>query len=187
MPPARYHKRFRMELPLRALPPVEPVAGFSFVPWADELLPLHAEVKHLCFQGELDAAVFANLSGPSGCHLLMRAIRESAGFCPQATWLAVAPEGCVGTVQGLLDDAGFGAVQNLGVMAGYRGRGLGEALLVRALHGFRAAGARRAVLEVTAENAVAVRLYRRLGFRSYITVYREADRRSDPVPLGAGI
>lgn len=186
MPAGRYFKRFRMELDLRTLPPVGPVAGFAFVPWDDGLLDLHAEVKYRCFQGELDGEVFTNLSGRTGCQLLMRAIRESAGFCPQATWLATTPAGSVGTVQGLFDEAGFGAIQNLGVMAGYRGHGLGEALMVRALHGFRTAGGRRAVLEVTAENVSAVRLYRRLGFRAYKTVYRETDR-SVELPLGAGI
>lgn len=45
-----------------------------------------------------------------------------------------------------------------------QGRGLGGVVVARALHDLRAAGCRRAVLYVDAENAPAVALYRRAGF-----------------------
>jgi ribosomal protein S18 acetylase RimI-like enzyme len=187
MPPVTYYKRHRMELALPdELPPADLPDGFRWLPWDDRLIAAHAEVKARCFAGELDAEVFPNLGCLSGCHLLMRAIRDADGFCPAATWLLAGPDGGVGTVQGLIDEAGMGAVQNLGVVPAYRGRGLGEALILRALHGFRAAGVRRAALEVTARNAAAVRLYRRLGFRSYKTVYRAVER-PDPLPVAAWI
>lgn len=187
MPPLTYFKRFRMELDLsREPPPAVLPGGFAWVPWDDTLLDLHAEVKLRCFAGELDAVVFPNLGSPTGCRMLMRAIRDSDGFCPGATWLAAGADGCVGTVQGLIDAAGVGSIQNVGVLPGYRGRGLGAALVLKAMHGFRAAGASRASLEVTARNAAAVRLYRRLGFRSYKTVYRAVER-PDPAPAGVGI
>lgn len=172
-----YHKRFRMERPLAELPPLlPPPAGHDWLPWGDDLVDSHAEVKHRAFAGGPDAEVFPNLGSLTGCRLLMRAIRDADGFCPQATWLAVGPDGPAGTVQGLVSHTGTGGVQNLGVAPDARGRGLGEALLLLALHGFRRAGVRRAFLEVTANNHAAVRLYRRLGFRSYITVYREIVR-----------
>jgi ribosomal protein S18 acetylase RimI-like enzyme len=57
----------------------------------------------------------------------------------------------------------------------HRGRGVGKALLLQALHGFRRAGLGRAVLEVTAQNDAAVRLYRSIGFRCRKTVYKAAD------------
>jgi ribosomal protein S18 acetylase RimI-like enzyme len=66
------------------------------------------------------------------------------------------------------------------VIPEYRGLGLGWALLLKALEGFTAAGARRAFLEVTAKNELAVRLYRRLGFRSYKTIYREVEVDDNP-------
>ena len=53
--------------------------------------------------------------------------------------------------------------------------GLGTALLLQALHGFRRAGLPAAVLEVTAENTAAVRIYRRLGFRCRKTVYKAVE------------
>jgi ribosomal protein S18 acetylase RimI-like enzyme len=69
----------------------------------------------------------------------------------------------------------MGAIQNLGVMPMHRGLGIGKALLANALHGFRCAGLGRAVLEVTAQNDAAVRLYRGVGFRCRKTVYKAVD------------
>jgi ribosomal protein S18 acetylase RimI-like enzyme len=45
--------------------------------------------------------------------------------------------------------------------------------MLKALHGFRAAGMVRAMLEVTARNSAAVRLYHWLGFQIVKTLYRE--------------
>jgi ribosomal protein S18 acetylase RimI-like enzyme len=74
-----------------------------------------------------------------------------------------------------MDSQRYGGVQNLGVVSGYRGLGIGKALLLKSLAGFVEAGARRAFLEVTARNDGAVRMYRRLGFRSSKTIYREVE------------
>src|SRR5437588_561921 len=52
---------------------------------------------------------------------------------------------------------------------------LGKALLVQALHGFRRRGLGRGILEVTAQNDAAVRLYRSIGFRCRKTVYKAVD------------
>jgi hypothetical protein len=188
MPHLTYFKRYRMELDLgQPLPPPELPSGFDWLAWDEALLELHAEVKYLCFQGEIDATVFPSLGNRYGCRELMTAIRRKVGFCMPATWLISGPDGCCATVQGVRDrTSGFGAIQNLGVVPSHRGRGLGKALLLQALHGFRAAGIRRGFLEVTARNDAAVRMYRSIGFRSYKTVYRAVEV-PDPVPVMAGI
>ncbi|HZZ27633.1 MAG TPA: GNAT family N-acetyltransferase [Pirellulales bacterium] len=77
-----------------------------------------------------------------------------------------------GTVQGVFDRSGMGAIQNLGVVPEYRGLGLGTALMQQALAGFQKAGLNRAFLEVTAQNSSAVRLYKQLGFARSRTVYK---------------
>lgn len=105
----------------------------------------------------------------------MREIRRKPGFLPVATWLVAGPEGYCGTVQGVMDQGPIGAIQNIGVVPGYRGLGLGRALLRQALEGFYQAGLRRAYLEVTAENACAIRLYREVGFRRAKTLYKAVD------------
>ena len=173
MPKVKYFKRHRMELALRhpLVPPTLP-AGFRWLAWDDTLLARHAEVKYTSFYQHPDSLVFPCLGTRAGCHDLMGVIRSRVGFCTQATWLIAGPDGCVGTVQGLLDANGFGGIQNLGVVPGCRGLGLGRALLLQALAGFAAVGVPRAFLEVTATNDPAVRLYRSVGFRAYKTLYR---------------
>jgi GNAT superfamily N-acetyltransferase len=171
-----YFKRFKMEIDLHDAPPVaELPPGYSWVPWDCGLVEPHAEVKYYSFQEEVDACVFPSLASRQGCNYLMREISRKNGFLAEATWLVACPAGYCGTVQGIRERTGMGAIQNLGVMPLHRGRGVGKALLLQALHGFRRAGLGRAVLEVTAQNDAAVRLYRSIGFRCRKTVYKAVD------------
>jgi len=176
-----YFKRYRMEidLPGPTLSGSDLPAGYRFVPWDDSLVGVHAETKYLSFRDELDANVFPCLGEQTGCHRLMAEIARKPGFLSQATWLMVfnGDQGreYVGTIQGIRDRAGMGAVQNLGILPAHRGRGLGTCLLLRSLEGFREAGLSRVHLEVTAENEGAIRLYRRLGFVTVKTVFKVAE------------
>ena len=141
----RHFKRYRMELDLRQpRPQAELPSGFRWLAWSDELLEHHAQAKFRCFLGETDTLVFPCLGNLVGCRDLMSAIVSRPGFCRGATWLAATENEFVGTVQGLLDSHRYGAIQNLGVVAEYRGLGIGRALLLKALDGFARAGATRA-------------------------------------------
>jgi ribosomal protein S18 acetylase RimI-like enzyme len=178
-----YFKRYRMELDLRLpRPPAELPHGFHWLAWGASLLEEHARVKFRCFASETDAVVFPSLGHLSGCRDLMTAITTRPRFCPQATWLVVGEDGPVATVQGLLDSNRFGGIQNLGVVPEYRGLGIGRALLLQALAGFATVGVRRAFLEVTAKNELAIKMYRAIGFRSYKTIYREVEVHQEAVP-----
>lgn len=171
-----YYKRFRMEVDLREFhepPTLE--SPFFWVPWDEPLLEQHAEVKYRCFQEELDSVVFPCLGDRQGCQRLMREIRRKPGFLPEATWLISSPRGYCATIQGVVDRGPVGSIQNVGVVPQFRGRGLGRALVRQALLGFREVGLERAFLEVTAENAGAVKLYRELGFRKSKVVYKAVD------------
>lgn len=171
-----YYKRFRMEVELDGLgPPPRLPQEFRFVRWEESLIDRHAEVKFLSFRDELDALVFPSLGDRHGCQRLMREIRRKPGFLPEATWLIGCPEGFIATIQGVVDRGLVGSIQNVGVVPGYRGLGLGRALIRQALSGFGGAGVERVFLEVTAENAGAVRIYRELGFRKAKTLYRAVD------------
>ena len=178
-----YFKRYRLEIslaePLFNAPTLP--AGYSFVGWQPRLSDVHAETKYRSFCYELDANVFPCLGERDGCRRLMDEISRRATFVPEATWLLAyqgpgesSPEYC-GTIQGLSDYRGFGAVQNLGVVPLHRSRGLGTALLHQALIGFRQAGLQRAFLEVTAQNTGAIRLYLGLGFHRVKTVYKAVE------------
>lgn len=178
-----YFKRYRMEIDLRHCGRLVPHVpkGYAFLPWSRSLLDLHAEVKYRSFCNEIDANVFPCLGELAGCRRLMREITRKGGFLERATWLVVTDthdvrcrESC-GTIQGIRDQAGVGAVQNLGIVPDYRDQGLGSSLLRRALQGFRESGVDRVYLEVTAENEGAIRLYERLGFRTVKTVFKVAE------------
>lgn len=176
-PQTIYYKRFRMEIDLQEpLPAAELPAGFSWVAWQPTLLESHAEVKFNCFVEEIDSVVFPSLGSRLGCSYLMQEITSKPGFRPEATWLVADADGFCGTVQGVRERSGIGAIQNLGILPAYRGRGLGTALLLKALHGFCQTSLHRAFLEVTAHNSGAIRLYRRLGFRSRKTLYKAVDK-----------
>ena len=180
---AAYFRRFRMELNLAqaALPqPILP-AGYEYLPWHPTLLERHATVKFQSFQTEIDANVFQCLGEQTGCRRLMTQIANRQSFVPQATWLVTfaktetkASVDC-GTIQGLRQGRKLGAIQNVGIIPDHRGNGIGRALVLQSLFGFRQAGITRVYLEVTAENGPAVGLYRSLGFRLVRTLFKAVD------------
>jgi GNAT superfamily N-acetyltransferase len=183
----RYHKRFQMELDLRRWR--RQAAGlhpdYRLRPWSDDLVRDHAEVKFLSFRDELDAQVFPCLAELASCMRLMEEIRERDGFVPEATWLAqyvgAGPnrvESC-GTIQAIRISRARANIQNIGVTPHHRGRGVAAALITTAISGLQHVGVTRVALEVTAVNDTAVRLYRRLGFRTVKTVYKAVEELSD--------
>lgn len=188
-----YFKRFRMDADLmhpRRPAPLRP--GYRFVPWNEALVDVHARAKFRAFRDEIDAIVFPCLASFEGCRRLMREIRNKAGFLPHATWLIAygrSPQQLqwCGTIQGVAAAGGSGLIQNIGVVPGHRGLGLGTSLIEQALEGFRRHGLRVASLEVTADNGRAIRLYQRLGFRRSRTVYKVVDGCTvDERPVGVG-
>ncbi len=154
--------------------------GYRFVAWNPMDLDRHATAKFQSFQGEFDSQVFASLATLDGCRRLMLEIASQRTFLPEATWLVcraaasgtVSPLVDCGTIQGIASGRDSGSIQNVGVTPESRGIGLGRALLVKALHGFRNFGVKRVYLEATAENAPAVELYRSIGFRLVRTTYK---------------
>jgi RimJ/RimL family protein N-acetyltransferase len=81
-------------------------------------------------------------------------------------------------------------VADLGMLvaAGWRGRGVGTALLAEAIARARAAGAHKIALQVWPHNAAAIALYERFGFRREGYLRRHYRRRSgelwDAVVMG---
>lgn len=176
----RYFRRYRMEFDLAQSPIGEAVLpeGYHWLPWHRRFLDRHSLVKFASFHAEIDSQVFPCLSNLSGCRKLMREICKQQSFLPQATWMIThrfddwGENTDCATIQGLGKSAILGAVQNVGVIPEHRGLGLGRALVLKALAGFRSAGLKRVYLEVTAENKQAVALYQSLGFRLTRTLYK---------------
>lgn len=186
-PALRYYKRYQMEVDLRRWrrPAVAVRAGYRFLSWSPDLLDDHAQAKYLSFRDELDAIVFPCLGELPSCHRLMHEISDREGFVPEATWLArYAPPGArraepCGTIQAIRVARTRANIQNIGVTPPHRGHGVGATLIAASLCGLQQVGVTRAALEVTAENDVAVRLYRRLGFRVIKTLYKAHE---EPAP-----
>ena len=186
-----YFKRFRMEVDLAAGRTPQPLPpGYRLVPWNEAVLEVHARTKFRAFRDEIDSLVFPCLGDLEGCRRLMREIRGKPGFLPNATWLiahGATPESLqwCGTIQGVVDRGRGGMIQNVGIVPGHRGLGLGTCLIEQALAGFRSRGLRTTALEVTADNCGAVRLYQRLGFRRTRTIYKAGDAaaRATEAPL----
>lgn len=178
-----YYKRFRMEINLvgRDLTPPPVPADYYFLPWDESLLDAFSQAKYMSFRNELDANVFPCLGEFQGCRRLMNEIVRKPGFLPESTWLLVyspggrnRPEYC-GAVQGVRDQHGLGAIQNVGIVPEHRNAGLGTSLLLHSLSGFQQADVKRVYLEVTAQNDGAIRLYRRVGFAAIRTVYKAVE------------
>jgi [ribosomal protein S18]-alanine N-acetyltransferase len=183
----QYFKRYQMEIKLsgrefrsRAASP-----EYRFIPFSPGLLEAFALAKYHSFRQEMDTLVFPCLGELEGCLKLMTEIARKSGFVAQATWLAVyysaprtRPAPC-GTIQGIRDQSGLGAIQNLGVTPEHRRSGVGMELLCRCLDGFQRSGVHRVHLEVTAQNEAAVRLYHRMGFYTVKSVYKTVE------PVGA--
>jgi len=180
-----YFKRYKMEVDLADLPQEPPVWPKEFQPvaWRPDLLEVHAETLCRCFTGEIDSQVFPSLGNREGCRHLMNEIARRRAFIPEATWLIVGPDGPCGTIQAMRERGVLGAIQNVGVVPRWRGRGLGRALLLQALAGMGASGLGRAILEVTAHNESAVALYLRLGFRRAKVVYKAVPAFAPPTPV----
>jgi ribosomal protein S18 acetylase RimI-like enzyme len=179
---SKAYKRFRMQLDMRHLyfnAPELP-EGYRFLPWRSLLLERHANVKWRAFRDDLDGQVFACLGQAPGCLALMREIVSQRTFCAAATWMVVYqpepdwPAGDCGTIQGITRNGGIGAIQNVGVTPEHRGLGIGRALVIQALRGFLQCGMACSVLEVTAENEGAVKLYKSIGFEVVEVLYRDS-------------
>jgi ribosomal protein S18 acetylase RimI-like enzyme len=188
--PTTYFKRLRMEINLRRAKLAEPVLpeGYEWRSWHPVLTEAHARAKWASFQGAVDTQLFPCLASLPGCRRLVRDISLRRGFVPLSTWLIVLPANefrgitpCA-TIQGVHQGWWTGAIQNVGVVPEHRGVGLGTALVLQCLHGFRRYGLKRVFLEVTAENKGAVELYARVGFHHARTSYRSVDV-PDPVLL----
>lgn len=178
-----YYKRFRMEIDLRTASLPSPVlpAGYRWEAWCPDVLERHAWAKWESFRSEIDSQVFECLGDYIGCLRLMQEIYGRDTFLANATWLiseestrGKVPHDCA-TIQGLAQAGQLGSIQNVGVVPAHRGLGLGRALVLKSLEGFRFAGMNRVYLEVTAQNEPAVELYRSLGFRVTRTVYKAVE------------
>ncbi len=154
---AWYQMRLSQPLPA-AIPPGEIPAGFTIRPLAGAAEVEGYVALHRAAFGSENMTVDwrrRTLAAPeyrADLDLVAEAADgRLAGFC--IGWLA------------MVDGRTEAQIEPLGVRPDVQGRGLGRALIGAALHQFQTAGAERAHIEVDADNAAALALYTRAGFR----------------------
>lgn len=168
----------QFDLITQQIPDPQCSSDITFAEWGEKLTSMHALCKWESFRREMDVNVFPCLGERDGCKRLMRDISQKDAFVPEATWLAVGQDSnpknliAVGTIQGLRSNATHGAIQNIGVIPNFRGRGVGRELIRRALHGFQSQGCRYVTLEVTVHNLGAIKLYESIGFQKSEVVFK---------------
>jgi ribosomal protein S18 acetylase RimI-like enzyme len=154
------------------LPLHEPLApaghAFSLRPLHRDDIPLAAQIIPASHRGSLDAAFNLTYASPSSCRGFVETLMLRAGcgqFENEASFLAEGRDGAVGVLLATRLSRTNGHVCQVSVLPDRQSSGLGTALMRAALEGFRRRGLSTVSLSVTVGNAVAYRLYQRLGVR----------------------
>jgi ribosomal protein S18 acetylase RimI-like enzyme len=117
---------------------------------------------------DLDALVALERHAFTTDHLSRRQYRRHLGSASAAVLAAVAARRLLGkAVVFFRRGSAIARLYSIAVRADARGRGVGEALLTAAERCARARGCRTMRLEVRQDNAGAIRLYERLGYRRF--------------------
>lgn len=182
----RYVKRILMafDFTLQPIEVPELPHGFFWTPWRDTLVKIHAKLVHTAFSKDLDGRIFPTFRQYSACEHLVHATVSARSFVPEATWLIgnflenktdkrFTPFEYCAAIQCECKKKRIGEIQNISVHPNKRRQGLGRILTLKALNSFQNLGAKRVILEVTAENAVALRMYASIGFHPLKYFYTE--------------
>ena len=180
MSPSRSVQRSQMvfDFTKTALVPPQLPTGFWLAGWSCSLIEPHADVLHRSFRDDSDGVVFPAFRQYDHCYRLIEMLADSPMLLPETTLLIAYGDSndifeYVANIQGLKLSEDVGAIQNVAVLPEYRRRGIGRALVLSALQGFRRAGVKRVTLEATTDNVSAVNLYQRIGFTTFRTYFRE--------------
>lgn len=181
----QYVKRLEMQMNLleAELTSPELPSHFIWTPWNPVFSEIHAQLLHYSFQNSIDGYIFPTYGQYDACKYLIATSCSSKNFLPSSTWLiqrknAVKnPSDCLQTpcaaIQSMRVSKEIGQIQNISTLPRFRHKGLGRALIMKALIGFLQSGQTVASLEVTAENTEAVCMYEAIGFRPIRHVYTE--------------
>lgn len=186
----RYVKRVEMALDLGQLSLQDPGLpdGFFWQVWSPVFSSTHAKIMNSSFGNDLDGRIFPTYRQYEACEYLIRSSCSAKSFSPEGTWLigkkidfypsakfnVGRPVEFCAAIQSVHFSAYQGNIQNVSTLPQYRRLGLGRALVLKALYGFKMQGRKKAILEVTAENHDAIRLYSSVGFRPNKLLYSEA-------------
>lgn len=143
-------------------------AGFVLRPWDDRYFAPMADLIVAAYTGHVDSQINDHYSGRPGALRFLKNIVLFPGcgvFQRDTSLVAVDPGGALaGAVLVSQVAPRVGHITQICVRPGQQGRGLGRRLMEESLERMAKKGYAGVSLTVTAENAPAVELYRRLGF-----------------------
>ena len=152
----------RMWRDLEDLPPVSLPEGYAIRTYREGDAAHLMRIKNAAFAGERAGSRAWTVED------VRKEYTDAPQFQPERVFFAVCGEEPVGTTTAWTwthEGREVGLIHWVAVTPEHRGRGLGEALNVRALRHMKDMGHREAILNTNAALQSAVRLYHRLGFR----------------------
>ena len=149
-----------------------PGSAFTFKPWERKFDREAAQLLHHVYRNHIDAAVNNQYCTVAGTTRLVESIvryRGCGDYLQQASIAAIHKSS--GKLAGILGltavRPGTAHIPQLAVAAGYQGIGLGSAMLHAAFEKLARLGFAEVSLTVTGLNSGAIRLYERIGFRTF--------------------
>ena len=145
---------------------------FVLRPWERRYDREAAHLLHQVYRNHIDAAVNDQYGSLAGTTRLVESIVRNRGCGDYLQHASVAaihrPTGKLAGILGItVVRPGTAHVPQIAVSGGFQGIGLGTAMLRVAFEKLRQAGLAEVSLTVTALNSGAVRLYERVGFRTF--------------------
>jgi len=166
----QYFPRYFMELDLGAYSaPDLRATSMPIIQWDSIKLPLAAGVVLRSYREEADAQICEDYCSAAGCESYLRSLIENPGcgsFLREASFMGLNEEGvpCGFIISSRIASCA-GMIPQIAIDPAHQGRGVGDALMKRALASMQASGIRSVGLTVTKKNRRAYEWYQRLGFR----------------------
>jgi len=152
--------------------PTAPRGDFTFKPWERKYDREAALLLHHVYRNHIDAAVNDQYCSLTGTTRLVESIVRHRGCGDYLQQVSIAAiHVSTGKLAGILGltavRPGTAHIPQIAVATGYQGIGLGSAMLSAAFEKLARSGYAEVSLTVTALNSGAVRLYERMGFRTF--------------------
>jgi ribosomal protein S18 acetylase RimI-like enzyme len=161
--------RHYLELDLSIREWLEPKPSAAIVPWhSSHLLPA-AGVAHRSYRNGIDAIICADYGSEATCAAYLRSLVDNPGcgvFLPGSSFVGLDSRGApCGFILASRISNTAAMIPQISIHPAHQGKGLGNALIHRALSSLQPAGFQLVRLTVTGQNRRAFEWYLRLGFK----------------------
>ncbi|MFX0172994.1 MAG: GNAT family N-acetyltransferase [Candidatus Hodarchaeota archaeon] len=167
---------------IQALPKLNFPSGYTFAKWNDDFREPLIELITNCNEQSVDNELFPYFKNVNTVRAFIEDLRKNrwGRFEEKLTSILIHNDELIGVCFFTVLDNGNGYIPDIGILKTYQGKGLGKKLLIHSLkHYIELQDSKEIVLDVTLKNAVALHLYKSLGFkfnREYsVFVWNEKD------------